>query len=182
MTTKRGGTKKSAKSKRSASAASVAKAPVGKNPTVEMVRQLARIVDTHGLTELKVESEIGKVTLRRGHAAPMPVVQAAPTVVHAAPGPGVVAEAFAPDSAPLDDAHVVSSPFVGTFYRSPNPDSAPYAQIGDHVERGTVLCIVEAMKLMNEIEADQAGKIASILVEDGEPVEYGQPLFRITPA
>jgi acetyl-CoA carboxylase biotin carboxyl carrier protein len=73
----------------------------------------------------------------------------------------------------------VTSPFVGTFYRKPNPDSPNYVSVNDRIEKGAVLCIVEAMKLMNEIEADAAGVIIGILVEDGAPVEYGQPLFKI---
>ena len=75
----------------------------------------------------------------------------------------------------------MTSPFVGTFYRKPNPDSPAYVSLGEHVVKGQVLCIVEAMKLMNEIEADTAGKITAILVEDNQPVEYGQPLFKIAP-
>ncbi|KAB2895656.1 MAG: acetyl-CoA carboxylase biotin carboxyl carrier protein, partial [Kofleriaceae bacterium] len=78
-----------------------------------------------------------------------------------------------------DKGHVVTSPFVGTFYRKPNPDSPDYVKLGDKVKKGQVLCIVEAMKLMNEIEADIDGAIAAILAEDGAPVEYGQPLFKI---
>ena len=86
-----------------------------------------------------------------------------------------------PAAAPAadDKSHVVTSPFVGTFYRKPNPDSPNYINLGDKVEKGQVLCIVEAMKLMNEIEADVAGTVTAILVEDGAPVEYGQPLFKI---
>jgi acetyl-CoA carboxylase biotin carboxyl carrier protein len=78
-----------------------------------------------------------------------------------------------------DKAHIVTSPFVGTFYRKPNPDSSNYVAVHDKVDKGQVLCIVEAMKLMNEIEADVAGTIIAILVDDGAPVEYGQPLFKI---
>jgi acetyl-CoA carboxylase biotin carboxyl carrier protein len=77
--------------------------------------------------------------------------------------------------------HIVTSPFVGTFYRKPNPDSAIYVSLGERVAKGQTLCIIEAMKLMNEIEADVAGSIAAILVEDGASVEYGQALFRIIP-
>ena len=90
--------------------------------------------------------------------------------------------AHAPASAPIavdDKAHVVTSPFVGTFYRKPNPDSPVYVSMNEKVDKGQVLCIVEAMKLMNEIEADVAGTVSGILVEDGAPVEYGQPLFKI---
>ncbi|HSK01646.1 MAG TPA: acetyl-CoA carboxylase biotin carboxyl carrier protein, partial [Kofleriaceae bacterium] len=101
-----------------------------------------------------------------------------------APAPGAAgAPGGAAAAAPVvdDKSHVVTSPFVGTFYRKPNPDSSPYVSIGDRVQKGQVLCIVEAMKLMNEIEADTAGTITAILVEDNQPVEYGQPLFKIAP-
>ena len=76
----------------------------------------------------------------------------------------------------------ICSPMVGTFYRSPSPDSAPFVQVGDEVEPGQTLCIIEAMKLMNEIEAEQRGRIAKVLAENGQPVEFGQPLFLLEPA
>ncbi|MBC7975196.1 MAG: acetyl-CoA carboxylase biotin carboxyl carrier protein, partial [Myxococcales bacterium] len=98
------------------------------------------------------------------------------------PAIGSGAHAAAPAAAPAapeDKTHGVTSPFVGTFYRKPNPDSSNYVSLGDKVEKGKVLCIVEAMKLMNEIEADVAGTVTAILVDDGAPVEYGQPLFKI---
>src|SRR5262249_17764566 len=78
--------------------------------------------------------------------------------------------------------HVVASPFVGTFYRTPAPDQPAFVEVGSVVKKGQVLCIIEAMKLMNEIEADEPGKITEILVETGQPVEFGQPLFRVEPA
>jgi len=106
---------------------------------------------------------------------PMPVPAAA--LAPAAPAPGAPAAAPAPRTD--DRSHVVTSPFVGTFYRRPNPDSSAYVSLNERVEKGQVLCIVEAMKLMNEIEADAAGTIVAILVEDNQPVEYGQPLFKI---
>ncbi len=95
--------------------------------------------------------------------------------------------AAAPAVAPAPKAEakpgtVVTSPFVGTFYRAPSPDSPPFVDVGTVVKKGQVLCIVEAMKLMNEIEAETAGKIAEILVQNATPVEFGQPLFRIEPA
>jgi len=193
MTTKRGSSKKAPKAKTSANksaAADATRSAVGKNPTVEMVRQLARILDSHGLSELVVESDEGNVTLRRGSGAPSTVLQAAPALMHApmpmpvsAPAASAPAASEAPRAAEeKDNLHTVTSPFVGTFYRSPNPDSPPYVQVGDRVDRGAVLCIVEAMKLMNEIEADAAGEIAAVLVNNGDPVEYGQPLFKIAPA
>jgi acetyl-CoA carboxylase biotin carboxyl carrier protein len=80
---------------------------------------------------------------------------------------------------PEEELHIVTSPIVGTFYRSPSPDADSFVKAGSHVEVGTVVCIIEAMKLMNEIESDAAGTIAKIYVENGQPVEYGQPLFGI---
>ena len=87
-------------------------------------------------------------------------------------------------TAPASDekGHVVASPFVGTFYRTPAPDQPNFVDVGSVVRKGQILCIIEAMKLMNEIEADERGKIAEVLVENGQPVEFGQPLFRIEPA
>jgi acetyl-CoA carboxylase biotin carboxyl carrier protein len=152
-----------------------------------MARGLAEIVAEHNLSELILDTKDVTLTVRRGGVATT-VVASAPApaqvshAVHAPFAPAPVAPAAAPAApAPEDKAHVVTSPFVGTFYRRPNPDSSNYVSLGDKVDKGQVLCIVEAMKLMNEIEADVAGKISAILVDDGAPVEYGQPLFKITP-
>jgi acetyl-CoA carboxylase biotin carboxyl carrier protein len=155
---------------------------------VTMARGLAEIVATHGLSELIVDTKDTTLTVRRGPVGSV-AVQAMPQMQMAAPmpmpmhaPPQIAAPAGAPAAAPAavdDKAHVVTSPFVGTFYRKPNPDSPNYVSINDKVDKGQVLCIVEAMKLMNEIEADAAGTITAILVEDGSPVEYGQPLFKI---
>jgi acetyl-CoA carboxylase biotin carboxyl carrier protein len=163
------------------------------NGPVEMARELAAIAETHSLSELILESSGLTLTIRRGgHAgavvhmpspvgvvhghAPMMPAPMAPS--HHAPGPSAAAAA-----APAEDSrHVVTSPFVGTFYRSPSPERDPYVREGSKVEKGQVLCIVEAMKLMNEIEADVGGVISEVLVENGKTVEYGQPLFKISPA
>jgi acetyl-CoA carboxylase biotin carboxyl carrier protein len=91
-----------------------------------------------------------------------------------------VAEAKKAEEEPDQDLHIIKSPIVGTFYRAPSPTSAPFVEVGDRVKAGSVLCIVEAMKLMNEIESDVAGTIAKIYAQSGTPVEYGQPLFAIT--
>jgi acetyl-CoA carboxylase biotin carboxyl carrier protein len=151
-------------------------------PLVEIARGLAEIVAEHNLSELIVDTKELTLTVRRGGAAPAPV--AAPAVHHAPPAVAHSATAApapaASASAPADDkAHVVTSPFVGTFYRRPNPDSQNYVSVHDKVDKGEVLCIIEAMKLMNEIEAEVAGTIVAILVENGAPVEYGQALFKI---
>jgi len=158
---------------------------------VAMASGLAQIVAEHGLSELILATRDVKLTVRRanGVVAP-PVAVAAPAMTFAPPSPAMSYPGHgAPAAAPVvavvepvkdDKAHVVTSPFVGTFYRRPNPDSPSYVSLNDKVEKGAVLCIVEAMKLMNEIEADVAGTVVGILVEDGAPVEYGQPLFRIS--
>ncbi len=154
--------------------------------TVELIRELAAIVKKTGLTELVLEQGDLALTLRRtgegqpvAHALPAMLTSVGAPAPSAGPPPLEVSPTVEP---PAETGHVVTSPFVGTFYRRPNPDSSAYAGVGDKVEKGQILCIVEAMKLMNEIEADTAGTITAVLVEDSEPVEYGQPLFRITPA
>jgi acetyl-CoA carboxylase biotin carboxyl carrier protein len=152
---------------------------------VRIARGLAEILTEHHLSEVIVETEGTTVTLRRESAvtmaAPMQMQMPMPMAPAYAPAPAAAPSApAAPAAAAADDkAHVVTSPFVGTFYRKPNPDSPNYVNLNDKVDKGQVLCIVEAMKLMNEIEADAAGTIVGILVEDGAPVEYGQPLFKL---
>lgn len=154
---------------------------------VTMARGLAEIAAQHNLSELIVDTKETTLTIRRGGPAPvampmqmqMPVQQYAPQPMQQLIAQGAAPPAAAPVVQPEDKSHVVTSPFVGTFYRKPNPDSANYVSLGDKVDKGSVLCIVEAMKLMNEIEADVAGTITGILVDDGTSVEYGQPLFKI---
>lgn len=157
----------------------------GGRPIVEIARGLAEILTEHQLSELIVETEGTTVTLRREtnvqqFAAPMPM-QAS---THFAQQPMAAAGAAGtPAAAPIDDkSHVVTSPFVGTFYRRPNPDAGEYVKLNDKVNKGAVLCLVEAMKLMNEIESEVAGKVAEVLAQNGQPVEFGQPLYRIEPA
>jgi acetyl-CoA carboxylase biotin carboxyl carrier protein len=142
-----------------------------------MARGLAEIVAEHNLSELILDTKEVTLTVKRGSAV-VAVPPAAPPPVYASPPPPAAVTA-APPPVVEDKAHLVTSPFVGTFYRRPNPDSSNYVAVHDKVDQGQVLCIVEAMKLMNEIEADVAGTIIAILVEDGAPVEYGQPLFKI---
>ena len=157
-----------------------------------MARGLAQIASEHDLSELIVDTKDLTLTVRRGGVviASAPAAAALPPApaahVHApaasaspAPAAAPSATAAAAPAATDDKTHAVTSPFVGTFYRRPNPDSPAYVSLNERVEKGQVLCIVEAMKLMNEIEADVAGTVVAILVEDGSPVEYGQPLFKI---
>ncbi len=143
------------------------------------------------LIELLNESDVAEIEIREGEesvrisryssvAPPLTTV-----VPHPQPAP-IPAEAPASNAATaetggeaLPEGHVVKSPMVGTFYRAPSPGAKPFVEVGDKVNVGDTLCIIEAMKILNQIEADQAGTIAAILVENGEPVEYGQPLFVI---
>ena len=144
------------------------------------LKTLIDLVETSGIAELEIQEGEERVRITRTvpqgqqsvtfHTAPQPA-GAAPAP--AAPAP---AEAAAP---PAPEGHAVKSPMVGTFYRSSSPGAAPFVEIGDTVSTGDTLCIVEAMKLMNEIEADAAGTIKAILVENGQAVEFGQPLFVI---
>ena len=143
---------------------------------IALVRGLAEVLAEHGLSELVYDTTDTSITLRRGGVAPTAATPIA-TVAHI---PAHVPTAATPAAAPPEKGHQVTSPFVGTFYRRPNPDAAKYVDVGDRVQKGQTLCIIEAMKLMNEIEADISGVISGIMAEDGASVEYGQPLFRIT--
>lgn len=145
------------------------------------LKSLLRLMEGNDVEELELEEGGRRIRIRRRSGpAPLPSLAppAAPLVVGAAAtvSPQTVA---APEAAGLIP---VTSPMVGTFYRAPAPGAEPYVKEGDLVQKGTVLCIIEAMKLMNEIEAEVRGRIARILVENGQPVEYGQSLFLLEPA
>lgn len=152
------------------------------------LRRLLRIFDESTATELSIEEE--GVTIAMSKTTGNPVGMAptymmnAPQPMMAAPAPAA-APATAPAAAPAapasDDGHKLLSPIVGTFYRAPSPDADSFVQVGQRVNVGDTLCIVEAMKLMNEIESDMAGTVVKILVENGQPVEYNQPMFIIKP-
>jgi acetyl-CoA carboxylase biotin carboxyl carrier protein len=153
--------------------------------SIEDVKKLVGLVEKTDVTHIAWTRGGEKVVIRRGAVAPA----AAPApVFHAAPvaAPVVAAAAPAP-AAPKAEAKAdapgtyVSSPFVGTFYRAPSPDSPPFTDVGQKVKKGQVLCIVEAMKLMNEIECEVDGTVAEILVQNATPVEFGEKLFRIVP-
>lgn len=143
------------------------------------VQELVELLKQHNLAELEVERDGLRVRLVREAPPPAPAVSwEGPPAAQEMPTDG---QALLPvqDSSGLV---TVTSPIVGTFYRSPSPDADPYADEGDFVKKGQVLCIVEAMKLMNEIEAEVDGRIVKILAESTKPVEYGQPLFLIDPS
>lgn len=151
---------------------------------LEQLRELMAAINDFDLDELEIEQGDQRIFLKRGghtHAPGIPLVAAAPMVpsgsVPPPPPPAPAPVAAAPAEDP--DATYVTSPFVGTFYRSPSPDSGPFVKKGDVINAGQTLCIVEAMKLMNEIEAEFGCEILEVLFEDGKPVEYGEKLFRV---
>ncbi|ABO53592.1 acetyl-CoA carboxylase biotin carboxyl carrier protein [Burkholderia vietnamiensis] len=151
------------------------------------LKTLIDLVSESGISELEVTEGEGKVRIVKN--APPVYVQptggfapqvSAPAPSVALPAEGAAAAPAAGAAAPaVPQGHVVTSPMVGTFYRAPSPGADPFAQVGDTVKEGQTLCIIEAMKLLNEIESDKAGVIKEILVENGQAVEYGQPLFVI---
>ena len=145
------------------------------------LKKLIDLVQESGISELEVTEGEEKVRIAKHSTGPAPMSYApqAP-VMHAAPAAAAPAAVAPAASEPtLPDGHVVKSPMVGTFYRASAPGAKPIVEVGQTVAVGDVLCIIEAMKLMNEIEADAAGTIKAILVENGEPLEYGEPLFII---
>jgi len=159
--------------------------------TLDEVKALVKVLEGTEVTSLRWERNGQQVVIRRGRAAGARAPEtAAPAASPASPPAAVPAPAAAPASAgarpsPPAEAEpglLVTSPFVGTFYRAPSPDASPFVEVGDVVKKGQVLCIVEAMKLMNEIEAEAPGKVAEILVANATPVEFGQVLFRIVAA
>jgi acetyl-CoA carboxylase biotin carboxyl carrier protein len=155
------------------------------------IKALLELMQEYGLVELQIEDKKGKIRLVRGamtlatahESAPRPAPaksrtplpkREAPSAASDGQGPG------RPNSAPpdlADNQKLVTSPMVGTFYRAASPDAAPFTEEGDHVRKGQALCIIEAMKMMNEIEAEFSGRVVSILCENAQPVEYGQPLL-----
>jgi acetyl-CoA carboxylase biotin carboxyl carrier protein len=160
---------------------------------LEEIQQLIDLLIKREVAEFELEKNGMRIRILR-QAAPAaspasPVNSSGDTASQpaepaAAPLPGASQESAAPEpqpEAPSRDAHVLKSPMVGTFFASPSPDAPPFVGVGDRVSLGQVLCIVEAMKLMNEIESEVAGEIVRIHVENGQPVEYGQPLFTIKP-
>ena len=151
------------------------------------LKKLIDLVQESGIAELEITEGEERVRIASGGAvsvtpvaAPAPVA-AVPLAAGAAPAAASATAAAAPTAAPApaDEGHAVKSPMVGTFYRAPSPDAKPFVEVGGVVKEGETICVIEAMKLMNEIEADASGTIKAILVENGQPVEYGQALFII---
>ena len=164
------------------------------------LKEILQMLEERDITEFELEEEGKRLRVRRASAPHAPAV-AAPVVIAPAPAPPASAATLAdsghrseapPTPAPVaaqappaEDAAnglaVVKSPIVGTFFRSPDPNTAPFVSVGDHVKVGQVLCIIEAMKLMNEIECEVAGEVEKVHHDNGQPVQYGEPLFTIRP-
>ncbi len=159
---------------------------------LSQLERLLAFMSEHGLEEFEYSHGDLRIRLKKpavNSNPPMQRLLAAPEIVVARSAPAAPVEPPVPtpqrevagEAARADESHVVKSPIVGTFYRAPSPGAEPFVQVGDSVEVGQVLCIIEAMKLMNEIESEVAGEILRIFVENGQPVEYGEPLFAIRP-
>jgi acetyl-CoA carboxylase biotin carboxyl carrier protein len=146
------------------------------NIDLDKLRELIAMLEESSLTELEIKTEDERIRLSKAATGQVFAPSAAPYLASAASAGAPVGGKPEPAA---DEGTFVTSPFVGTFYRSPSPDSEPFVKVGDQVHVGQTLCIVEAMKLMNEIEAEIEGKIVEILVEDGKPVEFGDRLFRV---
>lgn len=153
---------------------------------LDLIKKLVKIVDSSSVTDLEIEENGLKVKIAKKirssqivTQAQIPAASAPPLIQQPAAGIDLTAKQKAEAEPTAANLHEIRSPIVGTFYRAPGPDADSYVQVGSVVSPGSVLCIVEAMKLMNEIEADVSGKVVKILVDNGKPVEYNQPLFLI---
>jgi acetyl-CoA carboxylase biotin carboxyl carrier protein len=146
------------------------------------VNRARAFMEQHGFDEFEFSQGGFTVRLRRPGAAGPPIQGMVAVPAGAGPAPHVHASVSAPGNpapSPAEDLHLVKSPIVGTFYAAPNPQTPPYVKVGDKVKVGQVLCIIEAMKLMNEIESDVAGEVVKVVAVNAQPVEYGEPLFAI---
>jgi acetyl-CoA carboxylase biotin carboxyl carrier protein len=155
---------------------------------LDFIRGLIEAVDDSGIDSLEIARGGTKIRINKT-PPPAPVSAAAPAVAHAAPAPAPAAAAAPAPAAPAEAAPApastlveIKSPMVGTFYRAPAPEAPAYVEPGSRIARGQTLCILEAMKLMNELPSEVAGTVREICVENGEPVEFGQVLFRVDPA
>ena len=140
-----------------------------------LIEEMLQLMEHRGLVELEMEHQGLRIRLKKATSSPAPqIVEYSAGVPHPAPSPAALSPAEHPRI-------VIKSPMVGTFYRAPAPDAPPFVEVGQDVAVGQVVCIIEAMKLMNEIKSEVAGRVADVLVENGSPVEFGQPLFVIEP-
>jgi acetyl-CoA carboxylase biotin carboxyl carrier protein len=150
---------------------------------IRKVKKLIELLEESNIDEIEIKEGEESVRISRNsasiQAAAAAMHLAAPVAAPALAAPVAAVAEPAAEAAPVTSGHVVKSPMVGTFYRSPSPSSPSFAEVGQHVKVGDVICIVEAMKMMNQIESDKAGVVEAILVENGQPVEFDQPLVTI---
>src|SRR5690554_6395067 len=153
------------------------------------IQELIDFISNSGLAEVKIETDEFKLSVKRNSGTPSTKLAEPALTPAAAPGKPALTAPFSPspsvsavETEDLTKYVMVKSPMIGTFYRTPNPDSDPFVNAGDNITVGQTVCIIEAMKLFNEIESEVAGKVVKILVENSSPVEYDQPLFLIDPA
>ncbi|MEO9806557.1 MAG: acetyl-CoA carboxylase biotin carboxyl carrier protein [Reichenbachiella sp.] len=159
---------------------------------VKEIRDLIDFLSSSGLEEVNIETDEFKIKIKRSNEAQVvermvaaaPAPQAAPVAAApaAAPAPAATPAEIATDSAPAGNYVEIKSPMIGTFYRSANPESPAFVNVGDKISAGSTVCIVEAMKLFNEIESEVSGTIVKVLIDDSQPVEYDQPLFLVDPS
>ncbi len=148
---------------------------------IRKVKKLIELLEESNISELEIKEGEESVRISRATTAVVTTVAAPAPVAAAAAAPAAAAEpAPAASEEPEISGHAVKSPMVGTFYRSPSPEASPFVEVGQKVNVGDVVCIVEAMKMMNQIEADKAGTVSSILIDDGQPVEFDQPMIVIS--
>jgi acetyl-CoA carboxylase biotin carboxyl carrier protein len=153
---------------------------------IRKVKKLIELLDETGVAEIEIKEGEESVRISRHptgmagmHMMASPLAYAAPAMAQPAPAPAAPVAAAAPVAPPQNPDQVVTAPMVGTYYSAPAPGAKAFVEIGSEVKPGDVLCIIEAMKMMNQIESDKAGKIVSVLAKNGDPVEFGQPLFVI---
>ena len=151
---------------------------------IRKVKKLIELLEESGIAEIEIKEGEEAVRISRmptGHAAPQYYAAPAPAPAAAPAAPAISAAAAAATALARrkDDQNIVPAPMVGTFYSASSPTTKPFVQVGDEVKEGQVLCIIEAMKMMNQIESDKSGRVTAILAKNGEPVEFGQPLFII---
>lgn len=162
---------------------------------IRKIKKLIELLEESGVAEIEIKEGEESVRIARqsaagahAHAAATPVVTHSPRAPARAPAAGATRPSASPSAPPEEvpesalagaDEHVVTAPMVGTYYNAPSPGAKPFVEIGDEIQAGQVLCVIEAMKMMNQIESDKAGRVTAILAKNGEPVEFGQPLFII---
>ena len=147
---------------------------------IRKVKKLIEMLEESSLAEIEINEGEESIRISRASSVtPQAPVSYAPVAMPAAPAPAPTAAPAAEEESAIPSGHAVTSPMVGTFYRAPSPGATPFVEVGQTVSAGDTLCIIEAMKMLNEIEADKSGVVKAVLKENGQPVEYGEPLFII---